>query len=246
MPTQNPIVITRGMIWGTLIVLIVAAGCVRLGFWQLDRLQQKRALNQSTTQRMRLPPIELNSAVSDSDGLVFRRAKLNGHYDDAHSVIIAGRSLRGVPGVHILTPLRMGGAAVLVNRGWMPSADAASVQIDSIREPGPHDLEALLIPFPHDYGSSTAPDSFQRVWFSMDVARLQRQFPYRVLPVIAQILPHANQPRYPIRLRAPEIDEGPHLGYAIQWFSFAAIALIGWTLLMLRDRKTLRREDMKT
>jgi surfeit locus 1 family protein len=242
MPNNRPLVITRGMIWGTLIVLIVAAGCVRLGFWQLDRLHQKRALNEATAQRMQLPPVELSSAVSDSNGLIFRRARLSGDYDDAHSVIIAGRSLRGIPGVHVLTPMRIGGAAVLVNRGWMPSADAASVQIDSVREPGPRNLEALLAPFPHDYGGGSRPDSFQRVWYSMDAVRLQRQFPYRVLPVIAQILPHAKQPRYPVRLSAPQIGEGPHLGYAIQWFSFAAIAIVGWIVLMLRTT----REAVKT
>jgi surfeit locus 1 family protein len=242
MPTKKPLLITRGMIWGTLIVLIVAAGCVRLGFWQLDRLGQRRALNQATRQRMGLPPVQLSSAVSDSNGLIFRRARLSGDYDDAHSIIVAGRSLRGVPGVHVLTPMRIGGAAVLVNRGWMPSADAATVPIDSVREPAARGLDALLTPFPHDYGSGTQPDSFQRVWYSMDATRLQRQFPYRVLPVIAQILPHANQPRYPIRLQAPQIDEGPHLGYAIQWFSFAAIALIGWTVLMLRTRQADARQ----
>jgi surfeit locus 1 family protein len=172
--------------------------------------------------------------INDSSGLIFRRVVLNGEYDDEHTIIIAGRSLRGTPGVHVVTPMRLGGAAVLINRGWMPSADAASVPVDSIGEPGPRNLEALLTPFPQDYGSGAAPDSFQRVWYSMDAVRLQRQFPYQVLPVIAQILPHANQPRYPIRLSARSIDEGPHLGYAIQWFSFAAIALIGWIVLILR------------
>jgi surfeit locus 1 family protein len=237
MPNKKPLVVTRGIVWGTVIVLIVAIVCVRLGFWQLDRRQQKRALNQATTQRMRLPPIQLSPVVSDSNGLIFRRAVLNGDYDDAHSIIVAGRSLRGVPGVHVLTPMRIGGAAVLVNRGWMPSADAASVAVDSVREADPRNLEALLTPFPQDYGGGAQPDSFQRVWYSMDAVRLQRQFPYRVLPVIAQILPHANQPRYPIRIQPPAIEEGPHLGYAIQWFSFAVIALIGWTVLMLRTRR---------
>lgn len=242
MPERKTLVVTRGIIWGSLIVLIVAATCVRLGFWQLARLEQRRTLNEATKRRMREPPAQLSAVISDSAGLISRRTVLNGEYDDAHTIVIAGRSLRGVPGVHVLTPMHVGGAAVLVNRGWLPSADAASVETDRVREPGPRNLPALLTPLPDNYGTKAAPDSFQRVWYSMDAHRLQRQFPYRVLPVIAQILPYENQPRFPVRLQPREMDEGPHLGYAIQWFSFALIAIVGWIVLMLRSRevKTLK------
>jgi cytochrome oxidase assembly protein ShyY1 len=33
------------------------------------------------------------------------------------------------------------------------------------------------------------------------------------------------------------MDEGPHFGYAIQWFSFAIIAIVGWTALLLRRKE---------
>jgi surfeit locus 1 family protein len=236
MPEKKALVVTRGMLWGSAVVVLVAVLCIRLGVWQLDRLQQRRARNDATQQRMRLPPAELTAVTNDSTGFIFRRVLVNGRFDDEHTIIIAGRSLRGVPGVHVLTPMRLGGAAVLVNRGWMPSADAARIEVDSITEPAVSNLPGLVTPFPEDYGEPKAADRFQRVWFQMNGERLRRQFPYPVLPVIVQILPQPGQPQFPIRLNAPELDEGPHLGYAIQWFSFAAIALIGWTALMLRKR----------
>lgn len=230
-------IVTRGVVWGTVVVLLVALVCIRLGIWQLQRLEFKRDRNRATRERMAEPPASLNAITADSAGLLFRRVVLNGGYDDAHTVIIAGRSLRGVPGVHVLTPMRVGGAAVLVNRGWMPSADAASIEVDSIREPPPDDLQALITPFPEDFGRPAAADSFQRVWHQMNGARLRSQFPYPVLPVIAQILPYPDQPQYPVRLEAPELDEGPHLGYAVQWFSFAAIAIVGWIVLLSARRR---------
>jgi surfeit locus 1 family protein len=132
--------------------------------------------------------------------------------------------------------MHLGSAALLVNRGWMPSADAATIEVDSIREPPPDELPALITPFPEDLGNRAAADTFQRVWHHMNGEQLRRQFPYPVLPYVAQLLPHTDQPRYPIRLPAPVLDEGPHLGYAIQWFSFAAIGIVGWIVLLLTRR----------
>lgn len=236
MPEKKPVIITRGVFWGSVVVLLIALTCGRLGVWQLQRLDARRARNEGTIRRMKEPPIQLSAMMRDSAGLLLRRVILNGEYDDANTVIIAGRSLRGVPGVHVLTPMRIGGAAVLVNRGWMPSADAARIDVASIKEPSPRNLQALITAFPGDYGRGAPPDSFQRVWYRMDADKLRKQFAYPVLPVLVQILPHASQPKYPIRLKPPELDEGPHLGYAIQWFSFAAIAIIGWIALLLRGR----------
>jgi surfeit locus 1 family protein len=249
MPEMPTLVISRGEIWGSIIVVVVALVCVRLGVWQLDRLEQKRARNATTLQRMSEPPVDLNQiadirAAGDTTGLIFRRTVLDGAYDDARTVVIAGRSLRGVPGVHILTPMRIGPAAVLVNRGWMPSADAAHVQLDSIIEPPPEDLNGLLTPYPEDYGRPPRTGTFQRVWYQMNAQQLRDQFPYPVLPVIAQILPRADQPQYPIRLQVPELEEGPHFGYAIQWFSFACIAVVGWSALLLTRRG--RRGEQRT
>lgn len=238
MPEMPTLVVTRGTVWGSVIVLIVALVCIRLGIWQLHRLEEKRARNAATVERMALPPASLNAAQTDTTGVIFRRVVLDGAYDDERTIIIAGRSLRGVPGVHILTPMRFGNAAILVNRGWMPSADAARVELDSIREPPPEDLQALITPFPEDYGKPARTGSFQRTWYQMDGAQLRDQFPYPVLPVVAQILPYEGQPQFPIRLKAPVLDEGPHAGYAIQWFSFAAIAVVGWTILLVtRSRR---------
>jgi surfeit locus 1 family protein len=82
------------------------------------------------------------------------------------------------------------------------------------------------------------------VWYAIDEAALRRQFPYRLLDVQLQLVPDDSR-GLPRRLPAPTLDEGPHIGYAIQWFSFAAIAVIGWIVLLGRDHRnrTATRDD---
>lgn len=230
--------VTRAGLIGTVVVLIIAGACVRLGFWQLDRLQQRRARNAVLTERMHAPPLLFERAPTDTTGLIYRRAHIVGRFDHARTIVLAGRSLRGVPGAHVLTPVLLGGSgsAVLVNLGWLPAADGATVNLDSLEHPPNAELLGLVLAFPRPQRSgaptATRDSSFRRVWFTIDSAAIRRQSPYPLGAIQLQALPDSAAPQYPIRLAAPETDEGPHLGYAIQWFSFAAIGLIGWVVLM--------------
>lgn len=237
---------------GTLLVVVVAAACVRLGIWQLHRLQEKRAHNTALESRFAAPPIVLQGAVYDTTGLVFRRTEVTGTFDNDRTIIFPGHSHDGMPGVQALTPLRLvDGGAVLVNRGWVPSADAATVDLAAIREEAPVRLIGIVLPFPGSTGASapvpttesTGADSgsaFRHVWFSVQGDALRRQFPYPLLAVLVQALPGQETARYPLRLPPPRLDEGPHLGYAIQWFSFAIIAIVGWVALVLKGRDERR------
>jgi surfeit locus 1 family protein len=230
--------ITRAGVAAAVLVLAVALLCMRLGFWQLHRLEERRARNSATVARMAEPPVQLSSMMMDSAGLLFRRASVSGVYDDARTIIVAGRTYRGVPGVYVLTPLRVGNAAVLVNRGWMPAADAANVNLDGIRESSPKDQTGLIVeltrdPRPADRDTSAG---FRRVWFHVGHAALQREFPYPLATYAVQLLPAGDAPRFPKRVDPPALDEGPHLGYAIQWFSFAIIAVTGWLIILLRSK----------
>lgn len=233
---------SRAGIIGTFAVIIVVLGCTRLGFWQLDRLEQKRARNAATHARAAEPPVQLTSAIRDTAGMIFRRATVTGAYDDERTIIIAGRSSRGVPGVYILTPVRLGGSAVLVNRGFVPSPDAEHVDLAPLREPDPRKADGLIVYLGHDDQSANSPTAaFQRVWYRPSIGQLRAQFPYPLADYVIQLLPAADAPRLPDRLPAPALDEGPHLGYAIQWFSFAAIFLIGWFVMVFRRKRVVAR-----
>jgi surfeit locus 1 family protein len=72
----------------------------------------------------------------------------------------------------------------------------------------------------------------------MDDRALRAQFPYELGAIQLQLLPGEPVQRLPVRQPAPALDPGPHLGYAIQWFSFAAIAITGWLVLVMKSTVT--------
>ncbi len=192
------------------------------------------------------PPITLDRVPSDTGGLLFRRVRVRGPIDAAHSLVVAGRSYEGAPGVHLVTPVRIGSGAVLVNRGWLPSPDAATVDIQPYDTVGTLGVIGLALPFDPredgvDYSGAADSSGFRRVWYGYEAA-MRRQLPYPSASFYLQALPaESPDPRrvgpqsLPARLPPPTLSEGPHLSYAVQWFSFAAIALIGWGLLARRS-----------
>jgi surfeit locus 1 family protein len=79
----------------------------------------------------------------------------SGRYDDDHAIILRGRVYQGVPGVEVVSPLVLdnGKSAVLVNRGFVPTPDASTVEPDSLREPGTVRVEGIALPIPSGGGA---------------------------------------------------------------------------------------------
>jgi len=198
--------------------VLAAAGCVAAGVWQLGRLDQRRARNALVAARRALPPLELRGGGVAVDSVRHRRVMARGAYDFSAEQTWPGRSFQGTPGVALVTPLRLAdGAAVLVDRGWVPSPDAYHVDLRLYREPDTATVVGLALIPPRGRG---------------DVHTTG------YLPFVIQ-LEAPDPPRergLPRRWPLPALDDGSHLSYAIQWFSFAAIALVG-TAALLRSRK---------
>ena len=198
-----------------LVAVLVAAGCVRLGIWQLDRLAQRKARNAALASRLALPPLELSGRTS-ADSAQQRRVLARGVYDFSAERTWPGRSFEGTPGVALITPLRLAdGSAVLVDRGWVPSADAFHVDPAAYREPDSATVTGIAFIPPRGRGDVT---------------------PAGLLPFIIQLQTPEPARGLPRRWPAPALDNGPHLSYAIQWFSFAVIALVGTVAMIRRGR----------
>ena len=199
--------------------LVIAAVCVRLGVWQLDRLAQRRARNAQLAARLALPPLEVRGLGISADSARQRRVVARGVYDFAHERVWPGRSFEGTPGVALVTPLRLpGGAAVLVDRGWVPSPDAFHVDQAAYREADSATVEGLALVPPRGRGD-------------VDPAGFLPFVIQQEAPVAARGLPRRWPP--------PAMDNGPHLSYAIQWFSFAVIVLVGTAALLRRTASRL-------
>jgi surfeit locus 1 family protein len=206
---------------------LVALVCLRLAFWQLDRLHQRRAANEVALEARTAPVVTLPPANIGDPNLGGRRVRATGHYDHTHDVVLRGKAYNGVPGVEIVSPLVFedGRRAVLVHRGFMPTPDAVTVQTDSVREFGKVRVEGIAEPMGSGNGDRLE-RSLRITWARLDLAALSASMPYQLAPVYIRQSPDSSLPRFPRRLEAPSIGDGPHLNYAIQWFAFAGMAAI--------------------
>jgi surfeit locus 1 family protein len=225
----------------TLLALaLVAAVFVRLGLWQLGRLEERRAVNRGAAAARAEPPRELVLGADRSAGELNERwVQATGQFDHTHEVVLRGQAFQGTPGIMVATPLRLaaGDSAVLVLRGFVPSADAVRAEIDSLREPGQVRVRGLATSIasgggrPLEHGGHTT-------WARLDLEALRARLPYPVLPVLLRQSPDSGLPALPRRLPPPELSEGPHLSYAIQWFAFAVMTL-AFGVLVVRKRGTM-------
>lgn len=220
-----------------IVSLVAAAICVRLGFWQLSRLKERQAENRRAANARAGELVTLNGPSPTGSARVDHGVAVRGEYDRAHEVVLRGHVYREVPGVHVVTPLRIAGSdsGVLVNRGFLPSPDATFADTDSLNEPGMVEVRgvALAIPASADSGAPLVSNG-KETWRRLDLPALRARIPYPLIDVYILQSPDSGLPRYPRRLEPHPLNDGPHLSYAVQWFAFAAIAVVGGIIFALR------------
>ena len=219
-----------------LALVLVAAVFVRLGFWQLSRLQERRAANRIAAAARAEPPRELGTAADrTAEELNERWVEASGRFDHGHEIVIRGQAFQGTPGVWVVTPLRLaeGDSAVLVLRGFVPAADAVRADLDSLREPGAVRVRGLATPIPSG-GGHPLDHAGRTTWARLDLPAVRERVPYPLLPVMLRQTPDSALPGSPRRLPPPELSEGPHLSYAVQWFAFAAMTVAFGVLVVKR------------
>lgn len=237
----------RRALWSFIAVAIaLAAVFVRLGVWQLDRLAERRSVNEERAARLAEEPLDQPLDIP-ADRVFWRRVVLTGVYDYDREVVLFGRARRGVPGVHVATPLRMSDTlAVMVLRGWLPAADGFSAGLAAGRPEGKRarwleevSVEGTAFPFPPAESTGAIEREIDGaehlVMRLMEPGTIDASLPYSIVGwyVLARGEP---PPGSALRIvPSPELDNGPHMAYAIQWFAFAVIAIAG-TLVFARRR----------
>jgi surfeit locus 1 family protein len=242
--------ISPGWIIRHLVALALAVALVNLGLWQLRRLHERRDHNAVLAARSAAAVVDVNAgppAAADSGDLAYREAAATGTYRPDQEVLVRSRSLDGAPGAWVLTPLDLGnGRAVVVNRGWIPASGPPTLPPEAKAPSGPITVRGLLLPTeerggfgPRDPATGVLPTLARA-----DLPRIQAQVPEQLYPLYVQL--EAQDPPLgappPQVLPAPERDDGPHLSYAIQWFSFAAMGLVAYGLLIRKIARQRARE----
>jgi cytochrome oxidase assembly protein ShyY1 len=233
-------------------VVILATICVLLGRWQLGRLEERRAHNALVSANATAParPVADVLAVDQPPRAQdeWSRVIVRGTYDARHQILVRYRQLDGEPGFNVLTPLLQSDrTAVLVNRGWIARSSAGG---EPATPPPPPRGEVEVVgrvrlSEPADPGEGRPRDGQVRV---IAVDQIAAILPYPVLDGYVELVTERpegpNPDTQPRPVPAPELSEGPHLAYAIQWFIFAAIA-IGGLGYLARDEAHGRRPSSR-
>lgn len=220
----------------SVVAISFAIVCIGLGVWQLRRLSERKQQNALLAARRFAPEVELDALPADTGAAHFRRVHIVGSYDHGQEIVFTIRERMGSPGVNIITPLLRNGrdTAVLVNRGWVYSPDAMTVDLNPWREAdvvnGHGFVETFPTKGPFPKPNPEHPRSFRR----LDRAQLQKILPYPIANYYVVLTDSSASASTPPRVEPLPLDEGPHRMYAIQWFSFAAISIIGLVIFLRR------------
>lgn len=224
------------------ISVVSALVFVRLGLWQVSRLRERRAVNATALAARSAEPVVIDPGHAPWAALANRRIVVTGTYDFAGEIVLRGQSASGVPGVRIVTPLRplTGDTAILVQRGFVPAPDASTVDLVPLREPDTVRVTAIgfLLPDSAVAGERREAANGQVTWRRIDLTETREQLRYPVAQLLALQLPDTALPALPRRDAPALLDDGPHLSYAVQWFSFALTALVIGSIVGFRRERS--------
>ncbi len=220
-----------------IVFIAVLALLLRLGFWQLDRAEVKRAHITTQQEKMLLPPVALIHLLATSDEWRYRQVQLRGHYDVAHQFLVDNQIINGKLGGFVLTPFVLTGnnKLVLVNRGWVAmSKDRQKLPDIDFKPPfGELVLSGMLNHFPGVglvlAGADEPSDSWPSVVQIINDVKIAKKLNQPIFDFQVQLLP--DQPDgyardWQINTRMPPEK---HIAYAVQWFALA----VTLTLLIL-------------
>ena len=232
----------------TAVVVIVF---VMLGNWQLDRHEEVRLENEVRAARLAAEPLPIEdmvaSAGDDVGSLAFRRATATGVFEAEREIFVRNEVDDGQAGFHVITPLETEAGTLLVNRGWVPLA-AERPPVSQAPPPGgdrpeaPVEVEVLVQPSEERPAlGRVEPEGRLEIVNRIDLDRLSQQFD-DLLPVWGQLIADTEGLPRPVELPAVT-DDGPHLEYALQWYAFAAITIVGATFLIRSSARKTGKAD---
>jgi surfeit locus 1 family protein len=240
--------------WFLTTILVLAAGgvMIRLGFWQLDRLETRRVFNANALAQQTAEVLDLNAAAPgmDLETMAYRPVRAVGTFDFSEEISLRNQVFEGRPAYRLITPLKLTGleTVILVDRGAVPSDRYTPGDRETYAQPsGVVTVDGIL------RSSQTEPDIGSRsdpavppgeellAWNLVNIAQIAGQVSDPLLPVYIQQAPGADGGGFPVPSTfIPELTEGPHLGYAIQWFLFAGILWLGYPFYFLKETRGAR------
>jgi surfeit locus 1 family protein len=223
----------------TVVMLVMFSICIKLGFWQYDKAQQKQLLQAQLDKGLDESLVELPDTITDPDAWRYRRVKFSGTYDAQYQVLLDNQVDDTVAGYHVITPVKVEGSNqhVLVNRGWVPGPRDRTVPVVEVPK-GKQEIVGDIVFPPATYFTLEAPQtndgSWQAVWQNMDIQRYMKLVPFQVPAYVVRLDPNSSAGGFVRNWPIPGARITTHLGYAYQWFGFALTLLIIYIVLNIK------------
>ena len=225
-------------------VVLLAYLAFRLGEWQFHRLDERRHTNSVTERNMAASPAPVEDVLAvgrpvDPDD-EWRHVTASGVYDDKETVVVRYQTRDGKSGVDAVTPLVTDeGPALLVDRGWVATGNVGTTRPD-IPAPPPGHVEVSGWVRVDATGESTA--VADRSTRAISTEAIGKTLPYRVYGGFVELDKETPPPAEPLgQVEQPDLGEGPHFFYGLQWWFFSALALFGFLYLVYDEVRKVRR-----
>jgi surfeit locus 1 family protein len=205
--------------------LLAAGVTARLGVWQLDRAQQKRALQANIERRATLSALDETTLAATPEVAAqqhYRPVHLRGRWLAERTVFLDNRQMAGHVGFIVVTPLRLAdGSAVLVQRGWVPRDMQQRTRLPQIDTPGGDvDVRGRIAPPPSKLLEFDALSSGP-IRQNLDIGAFAAEIGGVLRPLSLQ--EHSADAGLAQDWTLPALDVSMHLGYAFQWFALSAL-----------------------
>ena len=223
-----------------LLVLTLIIVMINLCLWQVRRLDEKKDRNALIVSQTKIAPVSVADLASLGPHQVeYRQVTMTGRYDTSKEVAVKNRTFNGAPGRDLVTPLvpSDGGRAILVLRGWMPQAVTdVTAPFDDVAPPaGPVTVTGWLMPTEPvpalGHENPFISDSEVSRLAIREIAKRRAIDTGDVYLQMESQTPASASSRLTL-VPLPELDEGPHFSYAVQWAIFSAIAAGGYLLIL--------------
>ena len=215
------------------VVLVVA--CIRLGMWQLDRADDREASNAIIEANLDAEPAPVDNVLSTEDTLSaddqWRSVVVRGEYEAERQLLMRLRPVDGRNGVHVVTPLITdNGNALFIDRGFVQSQGSDEPEVGAPATGTVEVTARVRTPEP-DRGLGGDPGEGTIRYMDVDsLADYVGHDTYRAWGEL--ITEEPASPDAPAIIAPPQVEVGPHLSYALQWFAFAVIGVVGFVLLI--------------
>lgn len=219
----------------TLAMIVMLALTLFLAGWQLDRADQKRALQARYDRMQQDPAVTLPGQQADSNSLLYQKVALRGRFDFAHEIYIDNKLYRGRPGYYVIAPFhdKDSGSYVLVNRGWLAAGSNRAIPPVAPQVAGEVRIEGIVTNPNSRYLELSAATVQGRVWENLHFKRYATTLPYAVQAILVQQINDTHDGLVRVWDR-PDAGATMHMGYAVQWFAIATAILIIYVVLNVK------------